>query len=214
MTEAMLRQQLVDDYRRLADDGLLALSAGNLSCRLGSGMLITASGISATSISVDNIVYLSLQGQIDGELKPSSEWQMHAAVYLEFPNTQAVVHTHSDHCVAVASHGDDLPGFHYMVGMLGADHVPCVNYHTFGTAELADAAVQGLQSCKACLLANHGMLSKGNDLAEAVQTARLLELLCKQYVLSLSLGSPATLSEAQWTDFFEQMKRTAYRAVQ
>ena len=116
MTEAMLRQHLVDEYRRLADDGLLALSAGNLSCRFGSGMLITASGISASSISVDNIVHLSLSGQSDSALKPSSEWQRHAAVYLAFANTQAVVHTHSDHCVAVASHGKQLPGFYYMVG--------------------------------------------------------------------------------------------------
>ncbi|MEM8498857.1 MAG: class II aldolase/adducin family protein [Pseudomonadota bacterium] len=214
MTEAMLRQQLVDEYRELGDDGLLALSTGNLSCRFGSGMLITASGISATSISVDNIVRLSLRGENDSALKPSSEWQMHAAVYRAFPDTQSVVHTHSDHCVAVASHGKDLPGFHYMIGMLGSDHVPCVNYHTFGTAELADASVQGLQSCRACLLANHGMLSKGNDLSDAAQAARLLELLCKQYLLSLCLGPPAKLSGVQWADFFEQMKRTAYRAVQ
>ncbi len=214
MTEAMLRQQLVDEYRRLADDGLLALSAGNLSCRFGADMLITASGISASSISVDTIVRLSLQGQSDSEFKPSSEWQMHAAVYLAFPDTQAVVHTHSDHCVAVASHGNDLPGFHYMVGMLGTDHVPCVSYHTFGTSELAAASVKGLNSCRACLLANHGMLSKGHDLGDAVQAAQLLELLCKQYLLSRSLGAPATLSGQQWADFFEQMKRTAYQAVQ
>lgn len=213
MNEAILRQQLVDEYRQLADDGLLALSAGNLSCRCGSGMLITASGISASSISVDNIVHMSLRGQYDHGLKPSSEWKMHAAVYREFTDVGAVVHTHSDHCVALASHGKDLPGFHYMVGMLGADHVPCVDYHTFGTAALADAALQGLGVSKACLLAKHGMLSKGQNLREAAHAAQLLELLCKQYILSLALGSPSPLSASQWADFFAQMKQTEYRAV-
>ncbi|MFK7733311.1 MAG: class II aldolase/adducin family protein [Pseudomonadales bacterium] len=214
MKEAMLRQQLVDEYQRLDVDGLLALSAGNLSCRFETGMLITASGISASSISVDNIVHLSLQGATKGVHKPSSEWQMHAAIYREFADTQAVVHTHSDYCVALASHGKDLPGFHYMVGMLGSDHVPCTAYHTFGTTELAAAAVQGLRACNACLLANHGMISKGGSLEQAARGASLLELLSKQYMLSLALGPPATLSDAQWAEFFAQMKQTDYQVVQ
>ncbi len=214
MTEALLRQQLVDECQRLGEDGLLALAAGNVSCRFESGMLITASGVCTSSITSESIVRMSLDGQSDNVLKPSSEWQMHAAVYREMPDVQALVHTHADSCVAVACHGKDLPGFHYMVGMLGLDHVPCVEYHTFGTRALAEAAVSGLRACDACLLAKHGMLSKGASLKQAADSARLLEVLCRQYLLSLAIGPPLELNSKQWAEFFAQMKQTDYQAVQ
>lgn len=39
-----------------------------------------------------------------------------AAIYRRHEEAQAVVHTHSDHCVALASNVMALPGFHYLVG--------------------------------------------------------------------------------------------------
>ncbi len=211
--EASLRRELVTSYQALAESGLLSLSAGNVSVRFKDGMLISASGISAASINEQNLVFVDADGRAKGELKPSSEWQMHQAIYHQHKTAQAVIHTHSDYCVALACQARALPGFHYMVGMLGARAVPCAPYHTFGSTALAEAAAKGVTESAACLLAQHGMITRGDNLQEACRNAQLLELLCKQYLLSASLGTPAELSTEEWDAFFVQVQQTGYSEV-
>ena len=47
----------------------------------------------------------------------------------------------------------------------------------------------------------------------ACRNAELLELLCKQYLLSASLGTPLELSSEEWDAFFVQVQKTAYSEV-
>ena len=74
-------------------------------------MLISPSGATADTIAPNNIVKVSLDGQWEGERKPSSEWRMHAAIYEAHEKTNAVVHTHSDYCVALACQLKLYPAF-------------------------------------------------------------------------------------------------------
>jgi L-fuculose-phosphate aldolase len=209
-SEAAARRALVGTYRHLGALRLNELASGNASCRFGDGMLISPTGASAETITEDSVVFVGLDGAWSGDHKPSSEWQMHAAIYRADPATGAVVHTHSDYCVAVAGHNAALPGFHYLVGLFGGSDVPCVPYSTFGSAELAEAGAAALKDRTACLLANHGMICRGRDLESAVKTAHRLEILCRQYVLSRQLGEPSHLTEAEWEDFFAKIRRVRY----
>ena len=202
--EVRLRRELVAGYRRVCTAGLNELSSGNMSVRFGGGMLISASGASAESIGEESVVEVSLGGAWRGAHRPSSEWRMHAAIYARHPAAGAIVHTHSDHCVAVASHGTPLPGFHYLVGLFGGVDVPCVPYATFGTGTLADGAAAALADRTACLLENHGMICRAPTLEEAVEHAHRLEILCRQYVLARALGEPRLLTDVEWEDFFER----------
>ncbi len=208
--EMSLREQLAAQYRHVERIGLNELSSGNLSVRFGEGMLISPSGATADSIAADNVVKVSLGGDWQGRRKPSSEWRMHAAIYSRHATARAVVHTHSDHCVALASHGMDLPGFHYLVGTFGGDDVPCVPYSTFGTAQLAEDAAEALTHRTVCLLGNHGMIARGQSLQEAVEHAHRLEILCRQYLLARQLGEPAHLTAAEWDEFFKQFRGSGY----
>ena len=101
---------------------------------------------------------MTLAGDVKGSSAPSSEWAMHAAIYLAYPAAQCVVHTHADACTALACLNEALPPFHYMVANFGGDDVRCAPYVTFGTPELARLAVAALAGRTACLLANHGMI--------------------------------------------------------
>ena len=175
-----------------------------MSVRFGAGMLISASGASAESIGEESVVEVSLGGAWRGAHRPSSEWQMHAAIYARHAAAGAIVHTHSDHCVAVASHGTPLPGFHYLVGLFGGVDVPCVPYATFGTRALADGAAAALADRTACLLENHGMICRAPTLERAVEQAHRLEILCRQYVLARALGEPRLRTDAEWEEFFER----------
>ena len=193
--EQELREQLVEQYRYVEGIGLNELSSGNLSCRFEEGMLISPSGATADNIATDNIIFITLDGEWEGERKPSSEWRMHAGIYQRHEKALAVVHTHSDYCVALACQLRALPGFHYLVGSFGGNDVPCVPYSTFGTQQLADDAADALTDRTACLLGNHGMICRGKNLKSAVDLAHRLEIMCRQYVLTQQFGEPKLLTE-------------------
>lgn len=208
--ETALREELVAAYKRVEAIGLNEMSSGNLSVRFGEGMLISPNGATAESITVDAIVETTFDGRWSGERRPSSEWRMHAAIYAMHAEAEAVVHTHSDYCVAVASHVTALPGFHYLIGVFGGDDVPCVRYSTFGTQRLADDAAAALTDRTACLLGNHGMISRGPNLKRAVNQAHRLEIMCRQYILGRQLGEPKRLTDDDWREFFGRSKETLY----
>ncbi len=209
-SEKRLREQLVTQYRRVEALGLNEMSSGNLSARFGDGMLISPNGATAESIAVDTVVETSFDGSYRGERLPSSEWPMHAAIYQKYADAHAVVHTHSDYCVAVASHVMPLPGFHYLVGVFGGDDVPCVPYSTFGRQQLADDASEALADRTVCLLGNHGMIGRAPNLQRAVNQAHRLEIMCRQYVLARQLGEPKRLTSADWEDFSKKAEEMAY----
>ncbi len=208
--EMRLREQLVANYKRVEALGLNEMSSGNLSVRFGDRMLISPNGATGESITVDTVVETSFDGNYQGERLPSSEWRMHAAIYEKYADAQAVVHTHSDYCVAVASHVTRLPGFHYLVGVFGGDDVPCVPYSTFGRQKLADDASEALADRTACLLGNHGMIARAPNLQRAVNQAHRLEIMCRQYVLARQLGEPKRLTAADWEDFSKKAEEMAY----
>jgi L-fuculose-phosphate aldolase len=208
--ETALRRDLVAQYRRASELRLNELASGNLSCRLGDGMLISPTGASAESITEDAVVYVGPNGDWDPRQTPSSEWMMHAAIYRRYADARAVVHTHSDYCVAVSCHNQPLPGFHYLVGVFGGDDVPCVPYATYGSEALAESAAAALEQRTACLLGNHGMICRGRSLRSAVGLAHRLEIMCRQYVLARQLGEPSRLTAADWDDFFAKTKAASY----
>ena len=156
--EPELRRLVVTVYREIGRRGLIVGSSGNVSHRTRSGMIITPSGCSAETLEPDGLVAMTLAGDVKGTASPSSEWAMHAAIYLAYPAAQCVVHTHADACTALACLNEALPPFHYMVANFGGDDVRCAPYVTFGTPELARLAVAALAGRTACLLANHGMI--------------------------------------------------------
>jgi L-fuculose-phosphate aldolase len=187
-SEADARRQVAAVYRELARRGLNAGSSGNVSHRTIKGMMVTPSGCSADTLEPDGLVAMTLAGDVKGAAAPSSEWAMHAAIYLAYPAAQCVVHTHADACTALACLNEALPPFHYMVANFGGDDVRCAPYVTFGTPELARLAVAALAGRTACLLANHGMIVHATTADRAITAAIVLETLCRQYLLARSAG--------------------------
>src|SRR5581483_3280139 len=99
-SETAARTELVQAYREIVDLGLTELSSGNVSVRFGDGMLISPTDASGDTITEDGLVYVGPDDKWEPDQKPSSEWQLHARVYRGNAGTNAIVHTHSDFCVA------------------------------------------------------------------------------------------------------------------
>jgi len=198
--EVELNARLAWLYRELGRLGLNAASAGNVSARTEQGMVITPTGARVDSVMSEHIVAMDFSGQFAGTLLPSSEWGMHAAIYRMDDAAQVIVHTHSDAATALACLGQGLPAFHYMLAEFGGDDVRCAPYATFGTPELARLAAAAIAGRTACLLANHGMICHGRDVASALTTAIRLETLARQYLLARSAGTPRLLDAGEMAE--------------
>jgi L-fuculose-phosphate aldolase len=201
-----MRQSIVDAARSIASKALNSGTSGNISLRLDAGMLITPTGISPEKLDQAAMVEMTLDGDWSGQLRPSSEWSMHAAIYRVFAEAQAIVHAHPDHCVALSCLRQGLPPFHYMIASFGGDDVPCSDYASFGTAQLAQAVVRALAGRNTCLIANHGMIAYGPDLATAVARTEKLETLARQYMLATMAGRPVMLTDAELSVVKHQYK--------
>ena len=200
-------------YEALGEHGLIAGSSGNVSERIDRGMVITPSGGSPDGVRQADMALMTLDGTPLNDATPSSEWEMHAAIYRAFPEAGCVVHTHADACTALASLNRELPPFHYMVVQFGGPNVRCAPYVTFGTPSLASHAVRALKQRTACLLANHGMILYARDTDQALSRALLLESLCRQYLLALSAGKPKLLSAQDIKAAVERFKTYGPRAA-
>lgn len=195
--ETELRETLLDVVRKLEGKGFNHGSTGNVCCRVGDDFLITPTGANSLSLTARNIVRLKADGSPLGEGIPSSEWHMHLAIMREYPQVNAVVHTHADCCVALSCLRKPIPSFHYMVAGFGGTDIPCADYATFGTPELADSVVAALAGRKACLLASHGMVAIGNSLQAAFDLTVKLETLARQYILACQAGTPVLISDSE-----------------
>jgi len=194
-----LRLELIATARAMQPAGLNRGTAGNVSVRSGAGFYITPTGMPYATLQADDIPLMALDGSHQGSRKPSSEWRFHRDLYASRPEVGAVLHAHSPFAVSLACLRYDIPAFHYMIARFGGDSIRCADYAIFGSPELSTAALAAMHERKACLLANHGLLVAGRDLAEAMALAIELEELCEQYWRACQLGQPVILSADEMT---------------
>ena len=64
--------------------------SGNLSIRDGDGFVITPAGLPYAETIEADLVRVAFDGSTTGRHRPSSEWQLHAAIYAARPGVQAV----------------------------------------------------------------------------------------------------------------------------
>jgi L-fuculose-phosphate aldolase len=198
--------ELIAAARLLDAMGFMPSKSGNLSRRLETGFLITPAGLPYAETTEADLVALDPTGRVlAGHRRPSSEWQLHAAVYAARPEAGAVVHTHSPFATALSCARQGIPPFHYMIALGGGGDIRCSAYATFGTAALAEAGVAALAGRKAALLANHGVVALGASLAGARVLAIEVENLARQYLARRSAGlDPVLLTEAELAEVHAQ----------
>jgi len=201
-----LRRALIDTARRMNELGINQGTSGNLSVRLvvrggaSGGLLITPSGVPYEAMVPADIIEMAFDGTwrcAGPDRRPSSEWRFHLDIMRARPEFGAVIHTHARHATALACLRREIPAFHYMVAVAGGSTIRCAPYATFGTAALSRHVLRALAGRRACLLANHGLIACGRDLAAALALAVEVETLAAQYCTALAIGKPKILSEAE-----------------
>lgn len=200
------RAELLETARAMNASGLNQGASGNLSLRVDDGFMITPSGMAYDRCTPDSMVLLDLQGNWQGDLKPSSEWRFHRDIYANRPEASAIVHAHPHWCTTLACLGLEIPPFHYMIAMAGGKSLRCAQYATFGTQELSDRILLALDDRKACLIANHGMLAFQSSLDKALALAVEIEHLAQVYSQCRMLGEPVILGDDEMDVILEKFK--------
>jgi L-fuculose-phosphate aldolase len=162
-------------------------------------MLISPSATPYDALTPDMIAAMPIDGEYGswkGPLKPSTEWRFHLDIMKARPDVGGIVHTHATYSTVLAIAHKEIPACHYMMAAFGGMNVRVADYARFGTKELSDHALKALEDRTACLLANHGMIATGASLDKAMWLAVELETIARQYYLTLAIGGPVLLSEA------------------
>ncbi len=180
--------------RRLAAEGLVFGTSGNVSAAAGNLVAITPTGAVLAELEPADVAVVDRDGTlVEGALEPTSEIDLHLGVYDRF-GVGAVVHTHAPMATALSCVIDELPCVHYSMLLLGGT-VRVAPYATFGTRELAGGVADALDGRTAVLMANHGAVTTGADVDAAVEASLLLEWACTVYWRARAIGEPKVLDE-------------------
>ncbi|MBJ7521770.1 MAG: class II aldolase/adducin family protein [Solirubrobacteraceae bacterium] len=206
------REQVAAAARKLAAAGLVSATNGNLSVRCDDLVAVSPTGAVLGELQAADVPVVDIEGAVRfGALAPTSELSLHLGVYRRF-ESGAVVHTHAPMATALACVLDELPMVHYeMLGLGGAVRV--APYATFGTPELAAGVLDALEGRLAALMANHGAVTHGPDLATALRATELLEWACTVYWRAAQLGTPRVLDDAAVQAVVAQVTTTGYGAT-
>jgi L-ribulose-5-phosphate 4-epimerase len=190
-----LRESVCRANLELAKSGLVMGTFGNLSAidRSARVLAIKPSGVPYLELTPDQIVLVSLDtgAVVEGTLRPSSDTPTHLELYRAF-SCGAIVHTHSEYATMFAqsrmaircmgtTHADyfrgDVPVTHAMT-RAEVEHDYEANT---GRVIVETFAKRGVSpdEVPAVLVANHAPFTWGRDPSQAIENARVLELVAR-----------------------------------
>lgn len=191
------KKKIIKAINQLHDLKFNIGSEGNISFKKDSKVYVTPSGIKTTKLKTTELSEVSLDGKVINKKKPSSEILLHLLIYKNFSEVNSVVHCHSKWASILSCMQKNIPPFHYMIAEFGGKDIRCSKYATFGSEKLAIYVVNSLKNRKACLISNHGQITIGTSIEEAVDLSVALEKLCEQYYFCYLSKSTKLLSKAQ-----------------
>lgn len=207
-----MRREICAAGRALRELGYLPAAAGNLSVRLADGrILATPSGAEKGALAPGELVLLRADGTTAQVLRRgqragrgnsrcravSSEILMHLRIYSLRPEVLAVCHAHPPVATGFAAAGRALDSavLGEVAILLGA--VPLAPYGAPGTQDLPESIAPLIRRANAVLLANHGVVTFGENLRTAVQRMEIVEHCARVLLVAELAGGPKLLTRAQ-----------------
>ena len=200
-SEYQVRLEMIRVTRIMASQGLARSSDGNISVRLSEDrFLITLRGVYKMAMEPDDLVIVDQQGDVlEGKpgLRPTTEVDMHLEAYNQRPDINAVLHAHPPYATALTIANIPFPSDLLPEVLIALGDVPTAPYATPGTPALAESIQAPIKNHNTVLLSNHGSISVGKTLEEALIALERLEHTAYTYHLALQLGGLNRLPEVE-----------------
>jgi len=196
-----VREDLVKYGVKIAQAGLVAGAGGNISAREGDIVWMKPSGFAMDDMTADDLcgIDLATGKQVQGRNKPTSEVNMHLAIYRARPDIHVIFHTHSPWASGVISSGAQLKAtFAEFVNDLG--RTGTVPYITPTTQELAEAMGEKAKTTDTIFMVNHGVAALGANMKQAYYRCLVVEDAAKSMVAAAVVGKPRFLTKEEIAD--------------
>ncbi len=182
MEELEAKRQVVEAGHELVRLRLIVRTWGNISCRIDADRFaITPSGMAYERLTENEIVTVNCRTlEHEGNLRPSGETGIHAAVYRMHPEVGFVIHTHQDAASALSLAGyDRLQPTEEEAAVFGAP-VARADYGLPCSVALCARVSKTLEQtgCTTLFMTRHGVLATGRNRDEAFARAETLERVC------------------------------------
>ncbi len=202
MHRSEVARDIVRCCRRLWQAGLIAGQDGNVSVRYRPDrLLVTPRGLLKSELVPEDLVEVDLAGaHLGGSRQATTELDLHLRIFRRRRDCGAVVHAHPPTATGFAVAGEGIPANVLPEVALLMGEVPVVPYATTGTPALGDAVEPFLDAHEVVLLANHGAVAWGPDLASARIRMESLEHAARILLAARSLGGVTTLTPDQMHD--------------
>jgi L-fuculose-phosphate aldolase len=214
-----IRSSVATVARELHTRGWVANHDGNVSARDGAIFAATPTATSKRLITEANVVEVDAGGKIVGAGKIFGEIGLHLAVYARRPDVAAVVHAHPPNATAIACSGRnviDEPFIAEAIVSLGP-RIPLLDVAAPGEPAKA-ALAPWCELVDGVLLGNHGVMTWGADLEQALMRMELIEHLARIALAAAPIGGVRALPPEMITSLIAArskagLGRAADRAV-
>lgn len=186
-SDCRAREKIVVHGESLHARGFVPGSSGNISVRVDDGILVTPTNSCMGRLDPAKISKVDEKGRHVSGDPPSKEAFLHILMYGKRASTEAIVHLHSTHAVAVSCCSDLSPDqpipplTAYYAMKIG--RLKLLPYYPPGDERLARAVEAVADKYRAILLANHGPVVAGTCIDAAVYAIEELEEAAKLYLL-------------------------------
>jgi L-fuculose-phosphate aldolase len=193
-TERDLRIAVVEAGRICYSQGLMVSNDGNISARLGDNyIVITPAGVSKGRMDTEDPIVIDIDGNLvwskpGSKYKPSTETPMHLEVYRQREDVRGVIHAHPVYATALTVAGLSIPINVFPELVLTLGEIPVSDFALPSSDEDADAVRPLLKGNDAILLRQHGSLTLGRDLDEALINLERLEHVSQVVLMSKLFG--------------------------
>ena len=184
------KQQVLDTALEIKRCGLVSLSGGNVSLRVGEGQyLVTPSGMIYEQMTADDVCLIDDDCHvIEGERKPSSDASALVYIFQHLP-VNAIIHTHQPWATACGFMTDELPDFLVTIMDACKNPVKVAPFTPSSAIGMGELAVEYTDDSLAVILKHHGVITYGEDLEEALFAAVYLEDSAKTFAIAKAMGA-------------------------
>lgn len=172
-----VRRAVLDAAKSMYARGLVEGTAGNVSGRVDDGtVVVTPSSLSYEEMTLGDLVVVDLEARVvAGTRSATSEKGVHLATLAAYPEVGGVVHCHATHASMFAVAHLPIPAaIDEFVVYIGGD-VPVGEYQPSGSDALSAEVARHLGDRSAMLMANHGLVTVGKSVEDALHSALVVE---------------------------------------
>jgi len=201
-----LRSEVLDAAISLREFGLVWMAGGTVCARdpESGQVVVTPSGLDYSDLSPADMTVVDLDlNIIEGEFRPSVATNLWTAIMRTRPEIHAVVHSHSPYAAAFSVINQAIPIVTETQADWFGQPIPVAPYAHLEDDHFVTAPVEALGDGFAVLLGQHGPITIGITLHDALERAVTLEEAAKTCAVAKALGEPLIFTPEQAARSFD-----------